>query len=103
MAAATTSAGRALPTAPTRRRARPRIKASTVEALGVFFVFALVYGVLGWRGVHDQHLIVFDATSRLAHADFVLWNAPPKLAGIGFVWAPFSTLVFLPFVAIKPL
>jgi hypothetical protein len=102
MAAATTSAG-ALPTTRTRRRARPRINGTTVEALLVFAVFALIYGVLGWRVVHDQHLIVFDATSRLAHAYFVLWNNPPKLAAIGFVWAPFSTLVFLPFVAIKPL
>lgn len=83
------------------KRYRPSIRA--IEAFAVFVVCLAVYMVLGWKVVHEQHLIIFDATARLAHAYFVLWNQPGKLASIGFVWAPFSTLAFLPFALIKPL
>lgn len=88
---------------PGRRPWRWRLNAITVEAFAVFAVTFAGYMLLGRRIVLDQHLIVFDATARLAHAYFVFWNAPPKLASIGFVWAPVSTLVFLPFALLKPL
>lgn len=105
--AASTSAG-GVATAPRRPRRTPRrrliaLDAGSAETALVFSICAVFYIALGWRVVHDQHLVVFDATSRLAHAYFVLWNSPPKLAAIGFVWAPVSTFVFLPFAAIKPL
>src|SRR6185503_2670984 len=61
------------------------------------------YAVLGHRVVIEQHVIVFDGLSRLAHAYFAWYNAPPKLAAIGFEWPPVMTLVFLPAAAIKPL
>ena len=85
-------------------RSRPRILSILLhEGVIVFVISYAFYMVLGWRIVHQQHLVVFDATARLAHAYFVWWNAPPKLASIGFVWAPLSTLVLLPFTLIKPL
>ena len=61
------------------------------------------YAWLGNRIVVGEHLVVFDAASRLAHAFFAFYDAPPKLAAIGFVWPPVSTMVFLPLAAIKPL
>ncbi len=86
-----------------KNRRRRRMSPIGIEVFSVFLICFAAYMGLGWRIVHDQHLIVFDATARLAHAYFVFWNAPPKLASIGFVWAPLSTLVFLPAVVIKPL
>lgn len=81
----------------------PRFKASTVETWFLFLGLYGAYLALGYRVVYQQHLVVFDATARLAHGYFVWWNNPPKLAAIGFVWAPLSTLVFLPFTLVKPL
>jgi hypothetical protein len=83
------------------RRKKQRITGWTREGLTVFGLFAILYVALGYHVIIDQHVVVFDATARLAHAFFVLWNAPPKLAAIGFVWAPISTLIFIPFVAFK--
>ncbi|WP_354699843.1 hypothetical protein DSM112329_00101 [Paraconexibacter sp. AEG42_29] len=85
------------------RLRRPRIKARTYESVGLFVLLYGVYLALGYRVVYQQHLVVFDATARLAHGYFVWWNNPPKLAAIGFIWAPLSTLVFLPFTLVKPL
>ena len=84
---------------------RPRWlpSAPVLEALGVFTVFAAVYFVVGYRVVVDQHVVNFDALARLAHAYFVWWNDPQKLAAIGFVWPPVQTVVLLPFALVKPL
>ena len=68
-----------------------------------FFALYLGYGSLGYRLVVQQHVVVGDAVSRLAHAFFVFYGAPPKVVSIGFVWPPLMTAVFLPFAAIKPL
>jgi len=73
------------------------------ESSAIFAIFAAGYFVVGYRVVVDDHLVNFDALSRLAHAYFVWWNNPPKLAAVGFVWPPMQTLVFLPFALIKPL
>jgi hypothetical protein len=74
-----------------------------LESLAVFAVFAAVYFIVGYRVVVDQHLVNFDALSRLSHAYFVWHNDPPKLASVGFVWPPVQTLIYLPFALIKPL
>lgn len=89
-------------TAPTRW---PRWLPSprVLESLAVFAVFAAVYFIVGYHVVVDQHLVNFDALSRLAHAYFVWYNNPPKLASIGFVWPPVQTLIYLPFALIRPL
>jgi hypothetical protein len=83
-----------------RRRA---VGAATVETVVLWAIALAGYAWLGNRVVVQQHVVIFDAAARLAHAFFVWYNAPPKLAAIGFVWAPMSTLVFLPLAAIKPL
>ncbi len=73
-----------------------------IVGLIMFVVFAVVYGAIGYHVVIDQHVVVFDALDRLTRA-FLIWhNAPPKLAAIGFLFPPLTTLVFLPFAAIKP-
>ncbi len=59
--------------------------------------------MLGYLTVLRWHIIVGDSVSRLAHAYFVWFNKPPKLAAIGFVWPPLMTIVLLPVSAIKPL
>jgi len=89
------------PFVPSGRAARlgPEARASMYLFLGVF----LFYATLGYFVVVRWHIIVGDGVSRLAHAYFVFYNQPPKLAAIGFVWPPLMTVVLLPFAAIKPL
>jgi hypothetical protein len=86
-----------------RTRRKVGLRAGTLESLAVFLVAYVVYLGIGYQLTIVQHLTVFDALARLAHGYFVWWNDPAKLAAIGFVWAPVSTLVFLPFTLIKPL
>jgi hypothetical protein len=82
---------------------RWRIGAATTETALIFLALWGFYGWLGYRLTVNQHLVIFDAAARLAHAFFVWYGAPSKLAAIGFVWAPVSTLVYLPFALFKPL
>ncbi len=86
-----------------RSRRKVGLRSGTKESIGVFAVAYAVYLAIGYQLTLVQHLTVFDALARLAHGYFVWWNDPPKLAAIGFVWAPISTLVFLPFTLVKPL
>lgn len=82
--------------------ARMRHTARREHAI-VFAVAFIAYLAIGLRLVVGEHLVIFDAMARLAHAYFVFHNDPPKLSAIGFVWAPLSTLVFFPSVLIKPI
>ena len=85
---------------PSRRiRVGPEARAS----LYLFLVAFLGYATLGYFIVLRWHIIVGDGLSRLAHAYFVFYNQPPKLAAIGFVWPPLMTVVLLPIATIKPL
>lgn len=70
---------------------------------GIFLLLAVVYFLIGYKVTIDQHVIVFDALDRLTRAYLVWHNDPPKLAAVGFIFAPLTTLVFLPLAAIKPL
>lgn len=72
------------------------------ETIAIVVLAFAVYGLVGYRVVVEQHVVVFDAVARLAHAYFVWFNDPPKLAAVGFVWPPIATLVFLPFALLKP-
>ena len=87
--------------AKTRQSWRPT--AVMIENATLFAVATTAYAALGIWVVLQKHVLVFDGLSRLSHAYFVWWNAPPKLTAIGFVWPPIATLIFLPFAAIKPL
>src|SRR4051812_27154504 len=73
---------------------RVELSASAKEAIRVFTVAYVVYAAIGLKVVVWQHVVMFDAMSRLAHAFFVWHNLPPKLASVGFVWPPVATIVF---------
>src|SRR3954469_6950476 len=73
------------------------------ETIAVYVVSAVVFFVIGYIVVVQDHVVVFDALDRLTRAYLVWHNDPPKLAAIGFVFPPMTTLVFIPFAAIKPL
>ncbi len=86
-----------------KRRRGFRISRHAKESLALGLVWYVVYAAIGLRVTVGQHVVVFDALSRLAHAYFVWYNSPPKLAAIGFVWPPVATIVFLPLAVIRPL
>ncbi|MTD46130.1 hypothetical protein GKE82_18025 [Conexibacter sp. W3-3-2] len=72
-------------------------------SFGLFLALAVVYFLIGYKITIDQHVIVFDALDRLTRAYLVWHNDPPKLAAIGFVFAPLTTFAMLPFALVKPL
>jgi len=72
-------------------------------SFGMFLLLAIVYFLIGYKITIDQHVVVFDALDRLTRAYLVWHNDPPKLAAVGFIFAPLTTFVFLPLAAIKPL
>lgn len=74
-----------------------------LETILVYVVSAVVFFVIGYEIVVVDHVVVFDALDRLTRAYLVWHNDPPKLAAIGFVFPPMTTLMFIPFAAIKPL
>ena len=74
-----------------------------LESLLLFALFTAAYAVLGVHVIGVNHVIVFDAMDHLSRAYMVWWNAPPKLAAVGFDYPPVTTLVFLPAALIKPL
>ncbi len=87
-----------------RQKSRKRAPSGrALESSGVWALFAAIYFLIGYRTVVDLNLVNFDSLSRMAHAYFVWYNDPPKLAAIGFVWPPVQTIMYLPFVLIKPL
>ncbi|HWV85833.1 MAG TPA: hypothetical protein VNZ62_10350 [Capillimicrobium sp.] len=72
------------------------------SGLLLFVLFAVVYFVIGYRVTIDGHVVVFDALNRLTNAYLVWWNDPPKLAAIGFLFPPLTTLALLPLTVVKP-
>ncbi len=85
-----------------RARAAAR-RPGRLESLIVFAVFTGVYAFLGIHVIGVNHVIVFDAMDHLSRAYMVWWNAPPKLAAVGFDYPPVTTFVFLPVALLKPL
>lgn len=89
------------------RRARANLpeprRREWLEPAIVFAVGYAAYAALGTSLVTGADLVVGDAQSRLAHAYFVWWNEPSKLAAIGFYWPPLQTLVLLPLALIPAL
>ncbi len=74
-----------------------------LESLLLFAVFTAAYAILGVHVIGVNRVIVFDAMDHLSRAYMVWWNAPPKLAAVGFDYPPVTTLVFLPAALIKPI
>ena len=79
----------------TSPRRSPRRAGSS--SLLLFVVAAGVYFYVGYQTVVEDGVVVFDALDRLTRAYMVWHNEPPKLAAIGFVFPPLTTMVFLPF------
>ncbi|MCW3015472.1 MAG: hypothetical protein JWO02_2564 [Solirubrobacterales bacterium] len=69
---------------------------------GLFVLAAVFYGWIGYRTTIGSHVVVFDALDRLAGSYLVWHNDPPKLAAIGFVFPPITTMALLPFAVVKP-
>jgi hypothetical protein len=74
-----------------------------IEGLVLFAIAAGIYFWVGYRTVVEDGVVVFDALDRLTRAYMVWHNEPPKLAAIGFVFPPLTTMSFLPFTIVKPL
>jgi hypothetical protein len=74
-----------------------------IEGLALFLIAAGIYFWVGYKTVIEDGVVVFDGLDRLARAYMVWHNEPPKLAAIGFVFPPLTTMVFLPFTIVKPL
>lgn len=92
--------------APPVERARPvehaRVRRDR-RSLGLFlFAFGAYFAIGAYTTIH-LHVVPGDAESRLTHAYDVFWNAPPKLAALGFVWPPLMSAVYLPLAIVKPL
>jgi uncharacterized membrane protein YgcG len=102
VSAATVELRRTLAARRAQARSR-RLSAQAIEGLVIFVAFFAAYALVGQRVVAGQHVVVFDALARLAHAFFVWHDAPPKLAAVGFEWPPLMTLVMLPFTADRAL
>lgn len=73
-----------------------------IVTLGMFVLVAIFYGWVGYRTTVDSHVVVFDALDRLSRSYLVWHNDPPKLAAIGFVFPPITTIALLPFALVKP-
>jgi hypothetical protein len=73
-----------------------------LATLVLFVVAAVFYGYVGYRTTIGSHVVVFDALDRLAGAYLVWHNDPPKLAAVGFVFPPITTMSLLPFAIVKP-
>ena len=74
-----------------------------IEGFVVFLLAGGLYFWVGYRTVIEDGVVVFDALDRLTRAYMVWHNDPPKLAAIGFVFPPLTTMTFLPFTVVKPL
>ncbi|MCW2966308.1 MAG: hypothetical protein JWM71_80, partial [Solirubrobacteraceae bacterium] len=73
-----------------------------LATFGMFVVVAVFYGYIGYRTTIGSHVVVFDALDRLARSYLVWHNDPPKLAAVGFVFPPITTMSLLPFAVVKP-
>lgn len=72
------------------------------EPAVIFILAYLAYAGAGLYVTLGLDVVFVDAQSRLENAFTVWWNAPTKLAGIGFYWPPVLTAVLLPLAAVKP-
>jgi hypothetical protein len=74
-----------------------------IESLIIFAIVTVGAFLLGYHVLSTNHVVVFSALDHLTRAYMVLWDAPPKLAAIGFASPPVPTLLLVPFIVIKPL
>ena len=80
-----------------------RARAISGETKAVFIIALVCMSFMAWLVVDTYKLYAVDALARTYQIATVLYNDPPKLANMGFAWAPISMLVQLPLVLIRPL
>jgi hypothetical protein len=80
----------------TEETPRPR----RIESGLLFLVAAGIYFAVGYTAMVNG-VVVFDALDRLTRAYMVWHNDPAKLAAIGFVFPPLTTILYLPFTIAK--
>lgn len=69
----------------------------------VFFVFLVLYLVVGyWLQVHHG-FIMGDTLSRVAATQSVLFSRDPHLAALGFIFTPVAAMVQIPAIALSAL
>jgi hypothetical protein len=73
------------------------------ESVAVFAVFTVLYSVIGYWLVVDQHVVGFETLDRWNRAAMIWHNDPPKLAAVGFDYAPLSVLLLAPFAVVPAL
>ncbi len=71
-------------------------------SFGAWLGLTIIYAWIGYRFTVNSHVVVFDALDRMTRALLVWHNDPPKLAAVGFVFPPLTTMFLLPFAVIKP-
>jgi hypothetical protein len=84
-------------------RPQRRTRRERYESLATFVLAAGAAFALGYHVLTVNRVIEFDGVDRLMRAFMVLWDAPPKLAAIGFTDPPIPSLLMIPFTVIKPL
>ncbi|HEX4364306.1 MAG TPA: glycosyltransferase family 39 protein [Solirubrobacteraceae bacterium] len=73
------------------------------EALAWLATLSVLYVALGCWLVLHANLIVGDALSRVASAQFVIGSRDPHLAAVGFIWPPLLSFMEIPLVELRPL
>jgi hypothetical protein len=88
--------------APEQSGAHP-VEPALPSGLLVFVLALGGYLVLGAYTVLRWNLVMGDALSRLAGANYAIASRDPHLTAIGFVWNPLPTLAMIPSLALRPL
>ena len=73
------------------------------EGQAIFALGLALNLAMAWVVVFRLNIFVTDSMARTVHAWQVFFSADPKLAYIGFIWAPLPTLLQLPLVLLPPL
>ncbi|MBI3763383.1 MAG: glycosyltransferase family 39 protein [Chloroflexi bacterium] len=76
---------------------------TALELLVVGLSAFVANAIMAYLVVFRLNLFLTDAMARTRSAWQVFFSGEPKLANVGFVWAPLPTLLQLPFVLIPPL
>jgi hypothetical protein len=67
------------------------------ESAAIFAVFTVMYSVIGYWLVVDQHVVGFETLDRWTRALMIWRNEPPKLSSVGYDYPPLAVLLVAPF------
>lgn len=69
---------------------------SWVEPLVFGIILLMIYGFMAYWTVFELRVFAGDAAARTFNAKLVLFSRLPKLANVGFVWAPMPAILQIP-------